>query len=450
MDVVIRNGTIISASDTYSADLAIRDGKLIMIGQNLNIEAARVFDATGRFVLPGAIDAHVHLQMPVGRLVSADDCESGTRAAACGGVTTILDFATPDPGQPLDSAITERIALFEPAAQIDFGLHAVIRDTGDGLAGHMKKSIGLGVTSFKVYMVYAGLMVDDSGLARILALARDLGALTCVHAEDPSLLESRTRALLAAGQTSPWHHYDSRPELVEAEAIRRIIGLAKATKSSLYIVHLACREGLAAVAEARAEGYPVYAETCPQYLHFTHEVYKHSDGQRYVCSPAFKGQDSQDALWQGIARGEIDTVATDHCPFQSAEKDIGRNDFTRIPNGCMGVETLYPFMLSAANQGRISYNKAVEVCSTNVARLFGCAPQKGTIAIGSDADLVIYDPRGESVVSRARMHSRVDYTIWEGMRLAGRLDQVFSRGRLVYSDGIFTGEPGWGRFVRCR
>lgn len=450
MDVVIRNGTIISASDTYSADLAIRDGKLIMIGQNLNIEAARVFDAAGRFVLPGAIDAHVHLQMPVGNLVSADDCESGTKAAACGGVTTILDFATPDPGQPLDRAITERIALFQPAAHIDYGLHAVIRDTGDNLADEMKKAMDLGVTSFKVYMVYSGLMVDDSGLARILALAREHGALTCVHAEDPALLESRTRELLAAGRTSPWHHYESRPELVEAEAVKRVIALAKAMQSSLYIVHLACREGLAAVAKARAEGYPVYAETCPQYLHFTHDAYKRSDGQRYVCSPAFKGQDSQDALWQGIARGEIDTVATDHCPFQSAEKDAGREDFTRIPNGCMGVETLYPFMLSAANCGRISYNKAVEVCSTNVARLFGCAPQKGTIAVGSDADLVIYDPRGESVVSRANMHSKVDYTIWEGLRFAGRLDQVFSRGRLVFSKGIFTGEPGGGRFVRCR
>ena len=284
----------------------------------------------------------------------------------------------------------------------------------------------------------------------MLFRSRDNGALICVHAEDPVLIGSRTKALLAAGKTSPWHHYESRPESVEAGAVCRAIGLARTTGSSLYIVHLACLEGLEAVARARAEGYPVYAETCPHYLHFTHDIYKRSDGQRFVCSPAIKGQSSQDALWQGIARGEIDTVATDHCPFQSAEKDAGQDDFTLIPNGCMGVETLYPFMLSAANQGRISYNKAVEVCSTNVARLFGFAPQKGTLAIGSDADLVIYDPRGESVVAQENMHSKVDYTIWEGMRLAGHLDKVFSRGKLVFSDGSFEGEPGWGRFVRCR
>lgn len=455
MDVVISNGTIVTAADTFQADLAIRSGRIVLIGQDLVrqpdlIGQARIFDATGRFVLPGAIDAHVHLQLPVGQLVSADDCATGTRAAACGGVTTILDFATPRPGQTLPAAIRERQAQFDPMTWIDYGLHGVIQDTGPELADQMQQAVALGVASFKIYLVYAGLRVDDGGLAEALALARTSGALICVHAENADLITRRTARLLASGQRTAWHHYESRPEFVEAEAVMRVIHLAKAMDAPVYIVHLACAEGLAAVSQARAAGQPVYAETCPHYLHFTNAVYQRPDGQRFVCSPPMKGPASRQALWNGLARGDIVTVATDHCPFQAAEKDRGREDFPAIPNGCMGVETLYPYMLNAARQGLISINRAVDLCSTRVARLFGCAPQKGTLAVGSDADLVIYDPRGEWVVTPGAMHSAVDYTIWEGLRLAGRIESVFSRGRLVCHEGRLLGQPGQGQYVFCQ
>lgn len=450
MDAVIRNGTITTAYETTVADLGIQDGRVVCIGHDLDAGTATVFEADGKRVLPGAIDAHVHFHLPVGNLFSADDCASGTRAAACGGVTTVLDFATPDPGQPLGEAVRKRIAEFAASAHVDFGLHAVIRGTGPDLAVQMRQALDQGVSSFKAYLVYAGLMLDDGDLSDALAVARDTGALLSVHAENASLIDHRIRQLQASGLTTPWHHYESRPEFVEAEAVRRVLDLARAMDAPVYIVHLACEEGLEAVSRARSEGQPVYAETCPHYLHFTKEVYRRGDGHLYICSPAIKGAESREALWSGIRRGVIQVVATDHCPFQSNEKALGADDFTKIPNGCMGVETLYPFMLDAACRGMIPFSQAVAVCSANPARLFGCAPQKGTLAIGSDADLVIFDPNGSTLVTRAGMHSKVDYTIWEGIRLQGRIEQVFSRGRLVCHDGQALSEPGWGRYVPCQ
>jgi dihydropyrimidinase len=242
----------------------------------------------------------------------------------------------------------------------------------------------------------------------------------------------------------------SRPEFVEGEADERAIQWAKSLNAPLYIVHLACKQGLDAVTKARDEGYPIFAETCPQYLHFTREVYKRPDGRNFVCSPPIKGKESQDALWDGIHRGDIATVATDHCPFQSTEKDWGKDDFRKIPNGCMGIENMYPYMLSEANKGRITFNKAVELCASNVAKIFGCAPQKGFIQAGSDADIVIYDPKKEFTISQSNMHSDVDYTIWEGAKLKGYPVETYSRGRLVYKDGEFLGKKGDGKFVKCK
>jgi dihydropyrimidinase len=449
MDILIKNGTIITATDTYQADLAINDGKLAMIGRDLEMTGVKVIDATDQYVLPGAIDAHVHLETPVGSLISADSYESGTRAAACGGVTTVFDFAVQSKGQGLVEAVAERIKIFKPQACIDFAFHTVITDLTPAVLNEFAKSVTYGVPSFKLYMVYKDLMVDDGVLAEALEKSKETGALIAVHAENPALIDHRIKKLLAAGKTSAWHHYESRPEFVEAEAIKRAIHLAKAFDAPLYIVHLACKEGLDEVTKARDKGYEIYAETCPQYLNFTKEVYRREDGRNFVCSPPIKGQESQDALWKGIQRGDVVTVATDHCPFQSFEKDLGKDDFSKIPNGCMGIENLYPYMLSAANQGRISFNKAVEVCATNVAKIFGCAPEKGTIAIGSDADIVIYDPRKKFIVSKGNMHSNVDYTIWEGFEMKGYPIMTFSRGKLVFSEDKFVGEAGWGQFVKC-
>lgn len=450
METVIRNGTVVTATDTYQADLGIEDGRVVVIGKNINPAGAKVVDAQDLLILPGAIDAHVHFETPVGATVSADSYESGTRAAACGGVTTVFDFALQKKGQGLVEAAEDCLKRFKPQACIDFSLHTAITDLRPSVLEEFAASVDFGVSSFKLYMVYNDLMVDDGALAEALERSRETGALIAVHAENPSVIDRRIAGLLASGKTSAWHHYESRPEFVESEAVKRAIHWAKAFDAPLYIVHLACKEGLEAVTQARDEGYPIYAETCPHYLHFTREVYRREDGRNFVCSPPMKGEESRQALWDGIRRGDIDTVATDHCPFQSYEKDWGKDDFTRIPNGLMGVENFYPYMLSAANQGRISFQKAVEVCSTNVAKIFGCAPQKGTIAVGSDADIVLYDPNKKFTVTQANMHSHVDYTVWEGLELQGYPVMTFSRGRLVYHDGGFVGEPGWGRFVRCR
>jgi dihydropyrimidinase len=256
-----------------------------------------------------------------------------------------------------------------------------------------------------------------------------------------------TKKYLSEGKTSPWYHYKSRPEFVEGEADIRAIQWAKETGAKLYIVHLANKQGVEAVTKAKEEGYPIYAETCPQYLEFTKEVYKREDGRNFVCSPPMKGKESQDALWEAIKRGDIDTIATDHCPFLQSEKDWGINDFTKIPNGCAGIENMYPYMLDKANRGILSFNKVIEVCSTNPAKLFGCK-NKGSLAIGKDADIVIYDPDIDFTITCENMHSDYDHTIWEGKSLHGYPVKTYSRGKLVYDNGEFVGEYGWGKFVK--
>jgi len=283
---------------------------------------------------------------------------------------------------------------------------------------------------------------------KVLKRSKDIGALVMVHAEEHDRLEALKAEFLAAGKTDPWYHYLSRPEPVETAAVVKVIDLAKRAGAPLYIVHLACEGGLKAVEQARLDGYPVFAETCPHYLYFTSDVYKRPDARKFVCSPPIKGRESRDALWLGIVDGSISTVATDHCPFQSAEKDRGKDDFTMIPNGCMGVENLFPYMLSEANKGRLSFERVVELCSSNPAKLFGCSPAKGAVVPGADADIVLYDKSKDFVISQSGMHSDIDHTIWEGVALKGYPVRTYSRGMLVYKDGVFSGEQGWGRFVK--
>ena len=377
MDLIIKDGTIITATDTYKADIAMQNGKIVLIGQDLQFEGADVVDASGKYILPGAIDVHTHLQMPFGGTISADSYEAGTRAAACGGVTTVFDFVIQKKGQGLIEAVEGRRELCDPQACVDYAFHTIITDLTPAVLEEFSASASYGVPSFKMFMVYMGLMSDDGLLALALERSRETGTLVAVHAENRDIIDKRIERLLAQGKTSAWYHYESRPEFVESEADKRAIHIAKALDAPLYIVHLACKEGLDEVTKARDEGYEIYAETCPQYLHFTNEVYKREDGKNWVCSPPIKAQESQDALWAGIKRGDIQTVATDHCPFQSYEKDWGKDDFTKIPNGIMGIENLYPYMLSEANKGRISFNKAVEVCALNPAKIFGCSPEIG-------------------------------------------------------------------------
>lgn len=449
MDLLIKNGTIVTADSTVKADLAVKNGKIMAIGQNLKPEKdTEIVDAKGKLVLPGAIDAHTHLAMPFGGTISSDDYEAGTRAAACGGTTTVFDFVLQDFGENLVDSVKRRQAICEPQAVVDYAFHTGIKDVSGDILDSIADSVKYGVPSFKVFMVY-DFGVSDGTFYKVLKKSKECGALIAVHAENSEMVTMFTKQFLEEGKTSPWYHYMSRPEFVEGEADIRAIQWAKSLNAPLYIVHLANAQGMAAVTEARDQGYPIFAETCPQYLHFTSDVYKREDGRNFVCSPPIKGKESQDALWEGIKRGDITTVATDHCPFQSYEKDWGKDDFTKIPNGCAGIENMYPYMLSEANKGRISFNKVVELCSTNVAKIFGCAPQKGMLVAGADADIVIYDPKKDFTITKEAMHSNTDHTIWEGAKLKGYPVATYSRGTLVYKDGEFLGKKGAGKFVKC-
>ena len=450
MELIIKNGTIISPTESYQADVTVMDGKIQAIGRNFDETGATVIDAKGKLILPGAIDAHTHLAMPFGGTISADSYLSGTRAAACGGVTTVFDYPLQRKGMTILGLINQKKAVCEQEACVDYAFHCCITDLNGGeILDEMHEAVEEGITSFKCFLVYKkeGMMVDDGTFARILMRAKEIGATINVHAENADLIDLNIDKFKKQGKLSPWYHYLSRPEFVEAEADKRAIHWAKNLEAPLYIVHMADKEGLEAAIDAKRDGFEIYVETCPQYLEFTCDVYKQENGRNFVCSPPIKGQESQDALWKAIKTGAIDTIATDHCPFQSYEKDWGKDDFTKIPNGCAGVENLYPYMLSAANEGKISFNKAVELCSTNPAKIFGCT-QKGSITVGKDADIVIYDTEKDFTVSVSNMNSDYDHTIWEGKQFHGYPIMTFLRGKLVYNNGEYVGKPGWGKFVK--
>ena len=448
MDLVIHGGTIVTETEMFRGDLGIREGKIAVIGEDLSaLPGKERVDAGGKLVLPGAIDAHTHLAFPFGGTVSSDDFFAGTRAAACGGTTTVFDYSGQAPGESLADTVRRRAAQADSQGPaVDYALHVGITDLSGGLLDSMEEAVALGVSSFKVYMVY-DFGVKDGEFYQVLQKAKEAGALICVHAENNEVLTTLQEQFAAQGKLSPWYHYASRPEFVAGEAARRAIAWARSLEAPLYIVHLSDQEGVQAVTQAKDEGLEIYAETCPQYLHFTRDVFRRADGRNFVCSPPMKGERSREALWQALRRGGIDTVATDHCPFQQGEKDWGLEDFRKIPNGCSGVEVMYPYILSKANEGLISFPQAVRLCAANPARIFGC-PTKGSLAVGKDADVVIYDPSKDFTVRQENMHSDCDHTIWEGLALHGCPVRTYARGRLVCEDGVFVGQRGWGRLLR--
>lgn len=449
MDLLIKNGTVVTAETTTRADVAVKDGVIAAVGRDLEHPGAKIIDAQGKLVIPGAIDAHVHPAMPFMGTINADDYDHATKAAACGGTTTIFDFAIQTKGENLVAAFERRYALAKPKACIDYAFHTVITDLHPGNVNEIADAVDQGVSSFKVFMVY-DMAVDDGVLYMALEKSKECGALIAVHAENNPLVNLLTNRFLSEGKTSPWYHYLTRKEYIEEEAVIRAIHIAKSLDAPLNIVHLSSAGGMKAVTKARRHDQPVFAETCPQYLHFTSDVYKREDGRKWVCSPPIKDQESQDALWAGIERGDVSLVATDHCPFTMEQKDWGLNDFSKIPNGCMGVENMYPYMLGQANSGRISFNKAIELCTINPAKLFGIEETKGTIAPGYDADIVVYDPDKKFSISHTNMHSNTDHTVWEGVEVNGYPVLTLSRGREVYRDGEFVGEFGSGRLIKCK
>lgn len=447
MSLIIKNGTIINAYETLIADVKVDGEKIVEIAKDIiPSKSDTVVDAKGKYILPGALDGHTHLAMPFGGTISSDDYYDGTVGAACGGTTTVFDFVLQDFKESMVDSVKRRDKLCKPNAVVDYAYHVAVKDLSDGLISTMDECVKIGIPTFKAFMVY-DFGVTDGQLYTILAHSKEIGARVSVHAENKEIINTLTKEYLSEGKTSAWYHYMSRPEFVEAEADSRAIHMAKSLNAPLYIVHLANKEGVDSVTKAKDEGYEIYAETCPQYLEFTSDVYKRPDGRDFVCSPPMKGQASQNALWEAIKRGDIDTIATDHCPFLKAEKDWGKDDFTKIPNGCAGIENMYPYMLSEANKGRITLEKAVELCSYNPAKIFGCK-DKGAISIGKDADIVIYDPTIDFKITIDKMHTACDHTIWEGKELKGYPIQTYCRGSLVFDHGEFVGKRGYGKFVK--
>jgi len=454
MDTVIRNGTIVTASETYQADLGIEGGKIRVVGKGL--EGDKVIDAGGHYVFPGGVDIHTHLELPVGGTISSDDFVTGTIAAACGGTTTIIDFADQERAHSLHEALEARLERAEGRAVIDFGLHVAITDATEAvLEEEMAELVDEGITSFKLYLAYPGrYMIDDDSLFRILLKTREIGALALVHAENGHVVDYLTKEYLSAGKTSPVWHARSRPPEAEAEATGRALSLAAIAEAPVYIVHVTCTDSLHRVKEARRREWMAFAETCTPYLLFSDLEYERPgfEGAKYVVSPPLREKADQEALWGALSNGDLQVVSTDHCPFNFVgQKDLGRGDFSLIPGGMPGIETRVPLIYHfGVNGGRFSINRFVELVATNPARLLGLAPQKGSIAVGADADLVVFDPDKQVTLRRENLHMNVDHSPYEHVTVRGYPVRTLSRGKTVMLNGEFLGREGDGRFLRRR
>ena len=453
-DLVIQNGIVATATDTYPSDIGISDGKIVALAQGLPAESAgRVLDAQGNYVFPGGIDVHTHLDMPFGGTKSSDDFETGTVAAAFGGTTTLIDFAIQYKGQTLRTALDTWWKKAEGKAAIDYGFHCIITDLPDARLEEMKSLAREGITSFKLFMAYPGVfMVEDALIFKAMLTASQTGSLICMHAENGGAIDVIVRRALAEGKTAPKYHALTRPTTAEAEATGRAIALAEMAGAPVYIVHLSCSEALERVREARDRGLHAYAETCPQYLFLSIDNFDVPgfEGAKYVFTPPLREKWHQEKLWAGLAGDQLQAVSTDHCPFcYKEQKELGKDDFTKIPNGGPGIEHRLSLLFTGGVHGRrFSVNRFVELVSTNPAKLFGLYPRKGTIAVGSDADLVIFNPNQEHVISAKTHHMRVDYSMFEGIEVKGVARQVLSRGRLVVDENKFVGRAGQGQFLK--
>jgi dihydropyrimidinase len=453
---LVKNGTVVTASDRYQADLYIDKGVITLIGQGLNLPAETVVDASGKLVMPGGIDVHTHLDMPFGGTTSADDFESGTVAAAHGGTTTLIDFAIQGFGESLHTAFEGWMRRAEGRAVIDYGFHMIVRELNDQVAGEMDKlARHEGVTSFKLFMAYPGVfMVDDATIFKALLKTRENGGLICMHAENGGVIDTLVKEALRRGETAPKYHALTRPTRAEGEATGRALALAEMAGVPVYIVHLSCSDALEKVKQARDMGLPAYAETCPQYLFLSYEDYERPgfEGAKYVMSPPLREKWNQDALWKGLAKNDLQVVSTDHCPFcmnEPPQKQLGKDDFSKIPNGAPGIETRLMLVWDGGvRAGRIDVHKFVEIVAANPARMFGLWPKKGTVAVGSDGDLVIFDPEKETTLSAKTLHMKVDYNPYEGRVVTGGPALVLSRGEVIVDHGELKGRPGRGQFVK--
>lgn len=450
---LIKNGTIVTAADTYFGDVLIDDGIIVMIGVDMEAEGAEIVDASGCFVFPGGVDPHTHLDMPFGGTVTRDDFESGTIAAAFGGTTTIVDFCLTTKGKPLAEAVQTWHAKSEDKAVIDYGFHLMVSEVTDDVLFELPRIIeSEGITSLKVFMAYKNvLQADDGTLFRTLQVAREHGALVMVHAENGDVIDFLIREALEAGNTEPIYHALTRPPVLEGEATGRAAGLTELADSQLYVVHVTCAEAVYRIAEARKKGLRVYGETCPQYLVLDQSYLEKPDfeGAKYVWSPPLREKWNQQALWDALWNGQLQTVGSDQCSFDfKGQKELGIADFSKIPNGGPTIEDRFSLLYSeGVHKGRISINRFVDIIATSSAKLFGLFPRKGTIAIGSDADIVIFDPAAERTLSAETHHMKVDYNAFEGMQVFGEPVSVLVRGEFVVRDRAFVGKPGSGQYL---
>ena len=454
MRTLITNGHIITATDDYIGDILIENDHIVAIGSPGTFTATQsdvVIDAQQRFIFPGAIDVHTHMELPLPTTVASDDFETGTIAAACGGTTTILDFANQQRGHTLAEALQAWHNKAGGKAVIDYGFHITITDLASAPEEAMDEMIGAGVTTYKLLMAYPGtFMVDDETIYRVLRRSARLGGLVMVHAENGIAIDFIVREAVAAGHTAPLYHAMTRPSLLEGEATQRAIKLATLTEAPLYIVHVSCVHSLQAVAAARVKDLPVWGETCPQYLYLDESCYTKPgfEGAKFVCTPPLRSPADQEALWLGLQRHELQVVSTDHAPFNfHGQKELGLHDFTRIPNGLPGVEHRVILLYDAVRTGKLDIHHFVDLVATMPAKLFGLFPRKGTIAPGSDADLVIFDPERKMTISAATQHQRVDYTPYEGMPVQGIPDTVLLRGRVIVRNGEYVGGTSGGQYL---
>lgn len=458
MRTAIKNGTVVTAADTVPADVWIEDKTVLAVvkhGFGDFGKADQEIDAKGKYVIPGGIDVHTHLDMPFGGTVTIDDFESGTGAAAHGGTTSIIDFAVQRKGEALRAGLDTWHGKAEGRAVVDYGFHMIMTDTPPAVLEEMEAVIDEGVTSFKLFMAYPGVLyLDDQSIFRAMLRAGELGGLIQFHAEAGLPLDVLAERALAQGNTAPIYHVLTRPEAAEATGTERAMALAEMSGAPVYIVHLTCRGALDAVRAARLRGVKAFAETCPQYLYKTVDDARGMErdafeGAKYICSPPVREAANHEPLWRGLAHDDLQVVSTDHCSFNMKDqKELGREAFTKIPNGMPGTETRMHLVYQGVVEGKLSLNRFVDVTATQPAKLFGLYPKKGTVAVGADADLVVWDPERRKKLDQEELHLRCDYSPYEGMEVSGSPTHVFSRGELIVEDDELLAKRGRGQFLR--
>ncbi|MGN8646777.1 dihydropyrimidinase [Gracilibacillus sp. HCP3S3_G5_1] len=451
---LVKNGTIVTASDIYQADILIEDEQISLIGNDLEIKSAEIIDAEGYYVMPGGVDPHTHLEMPFGGTVSKDDFESGTIAAAYGGTTTLIDFCITRKGESLQKPIKEWHDKSKDKAVIDYSFHLMIGEINEQVLQELPIIlVEEGITSFKVFMAYKDVFqADDGTLFQTLKTAKELGALVMVHAENGDVIDHLVNEALEAGNTEPIYHALTRPPEAEGEATARATELTGLAKSQLYVVHVSCDESASKIKTAREKGYDVWGETCPQYLVLDQSklALPGFEGAKYVWSPPLREKWNQDKLWSALRNGDLHTIGSDQCSFDfEGQKTLGKDDFSKIPNGGPMIEDRFSILFSeGVKKGRITLNQFVDIIATRSAKLFGMYPKKGTIAVGADADLVLFDPNQERTLSVNSQHMAVDYSAFEGMKVTGEPITVLSRGKFVIKDKQFVGELGSGEYIK--